>query len=46
MTDPRRRYPPAYEKLIPAALVVIGLVVLVLLVAAVAVALRLSSVTF
>ena len=46
MTDPlQRKYPPAYEKLVPAALVLIGLVVLILLAITVAVALRQVPVT-
>ena len=42
MTEPtRRQYPPVYEKFIPAALVVIGVVVIAVLLVTVAVALRL-----
>ena len=31
MSEPARRYPPAWEKFIPAALAVIGLILLILL---------------
>jgi hypothetical protein len=42
MTEPaRRQYPPVYEKIVPAALVVISIVVIALLLVTVAVALRL-----
>lgn len=47
MTEPaRRQYPPVYEKLVPAALVVISVVVIGLLLVTVAVALRLFPGTF
>jgi hypothetical protein len=42
MTEPaRRQYPPVYEKIVPAALIVISIVVIALLIVTVAVALRL-----
>lgn len=45
MSDPlSRRYPPAWEKLVPAALTVIGIILLVIVGLAVAVALQLIHV--
>lgn len=45
MSDPLpRRYPPSWEKIIPAALTLIGIILLVILGLAVAVALQLIHV--
>lgn len=42
MTEPaRRQYPPIYEKVVPAALVTIGVIVILLLAVTMAVALHL-----